>query len=282
MALTLDMLMMAPPPPCFTICRAAAWPARKMPFRFTASTRSKSASSRSRNSAACTMPALPTRMSRRPNSFTAAATAASTSALRETSHAAKLTGYPSERSRRTSRWPARSFTSESSTWAPSRAKACAQASPMPCAAPVTRATLSASLTLSLRLRRVHHGGELGAERLLPLGAALRAARIDRGAIVLRSGTLEGLVNELLELRVLLHRGAERPDVLPLDDEAQERVGVEIGDFARVAVREIEIGLLHLRPVDDIVDALFGLGLVRRGARLVRRVRRSDRGQERKR
>src|SRR5947208_371063 len=52
------MLMMTPPSPCSTMRRAAAWPQRKGPFRFVRSTRSKSASARSRKSATWVMPAL--------------------------------------------------------------------------------------------------------------------------------------------------------------------------------------------------------------------------------
>ena len=77
-ALTDDMLTMAPGAPpaltCSTMWRATAWPARKEPFRLTRSTRSKSSSVRSRKSAACTMPALLTRMSMPPKASIAAAT----------------------------------------------------------------------------------------------------------------------------------------------------------------------------------------------------------------
>src|SRR5258708_2112127 len=273
-AFTLDMLTMAPPPPCFTIWRAAAWPARKMPFRFTAITRSKSASSMSRNSAACTMPALATRTSRRPNALTAAATALSTWALRETSQAAKLTVKPSAVRRSVSRRPASSFTSVRSTRAPSRAKARAHARPMPCAAPVTRATLSASLTRLLRLG-LHRFGELRAEFVETAGAAGAHARIDHLVVVLRRRALDMRVDEILVLRVLAHRAGERVHALPVHQHAHQRVGVALADLVRVAVAIILPRLVQLRPVEHFVDRLLGRGGVGLGARLVGRLRRGE-------
>ena len=62
--LTLLMLTMAPRPcPCgtpprATMCRATAWPTRKLPLRLTAITASQSASVMSRKGAARKMPAL--------------------------------------------------------------------------------------------------------------------------------------------------------------------------------------------------------------------------------
>src|SRR5476651_882185 len=251
------MLMIAPPPPCFTIWRAAACPARKVPLRFTAITRSKSASARSRNSAAWTIPALATRMSTRPNSLTAAAIAASTSILRETSQRAKLALKPSERNRRVSPRPASSFTSVSSTRAPSRAKARAHARPMPCAAPVTTATLSESLTNLFR-RGLHGLGELGAESIHPLGAACHRARIDGRLVVFRGGALQPRVNPLLELGVFLHQRGDRVDALPFDHEAHQRIGVPVGDGARVAMAIVLPRLVELVPVVGAFDRLLAV------------------------
>src|SRR6185436_16869861 len=186
-AFTLDMLMIAPPPPCFTIWRAAAWPARNTPFRFTARTRSKSTSSMSRNSAAWTMPALATRMSRRPNFSTVAATARSTLAFLDTSHAVPAADLPTLPA---AAWTAPSLRSTSMTFAPSATKAWAQANPIPCAAPVTSATLSRSfmrlfadglhrVEVHRRIARLGGTGggpdrvhEFGAELVLHRGAVL--------------------------------------------------------------------------------------------------------------
>src|SRR4051812_6051008 len=125
-------------------------------------------------------------MSSRPKSFTAMATAASTSFLRDTSHRAKAT--PSDCAVRR---PTSSFTSVMRTFAPSRANASAHAAPIPCAAPVTRATFPESLTLLgraggngrhgreiERLFGLGHRRDVLAHRVLALGAALRGARAD--------------------------------------------------------------------------------------------------------
>src|SRR5258708_6949719 len=68
------MTMMLPPAP---ICRAAALEATKIARRFTATMRSKSARAYSSNKPVTTIPALLTRMSRRPNRTTATSIAVS-------------------------------------------------------------------------------------------------------------------------------------------------------------------------------------------------------------
>src|SRR5258706_2309883 len=284
-AFTLDMLMIEPPLPCFTIWRAAAWPARKTPFRFTESTRSKSFSSRSRNSAACTMPALATRTSRLPNSSTAERIALSTWSLRATSQATKLAEKFSERSFSTSRRPMSSLRSVSNTFAPSRANACAHARPIPCAAPVTRATLPESLMRLFRrsrgnrrdrrhrrqVQRLRGFGcrrECLAHRVLPLRAALRRARADHGEIVLCGRAPEVRLDEGFVIGVL-HAFGEDVHVLPVDHDAQHRVGERIGDLARVALAPVLPRLVEPLPRENQVHRLLRLLHVGRGAGLLR-------------
>ena len=72
--------MSFPPPPCFTICRAAAWLTRNEPNRLTSITLFHSSSVTSRNGFLISMPALLTAMSSRPNFATISATIRSTSA----------------------------------------------------------------------------------------------------------------------------------------------------------------------------------------------------------
>src|SRR5262249_52534305 len=87
------ILMMVPAPlpalTCATIRRAAAWPTRNAPLRFTRSTRSKSACVRSRKSAPWMMPALLTKMSRSPNARQVSATTFSALPASPTSVATK-------------------------------------------------------------------------------------------------------------------------------------------------------------------------------------------------
>src|SRR6185503_14686156 len=259
-AFTLDMLMIAPPPPCFTIWRAAAWPARNTPFRFTARTRSKSTSSMSRNSAAWTMPALATRMSRRPNFSTVAATARSTADFLETSHAVPAADLPTLAA---AAWTAPSLRSTSMTFAPSATKAWAQANPIPCAAPVTRATLSRSfmrlfadglhrVEVHRRIARLGGTGggpdrvhEFGAELVLHRGAVLLRECVDVLAIILGRRAHEVLVDELLVLGVLGRATRDGVDVLPAHQEPHEGIGEGFLDGTRVAVAELAERLLEV-------------------------------------
>src|SRR6476646_2285445 len=284
-AFTLDMLMIDPPLPCFTIWRAAACPARKTPFRFTESTRSKSFSSRSRNSAACTMPALATRISSLPYSLTAERMALSTWSLRETSHATKLAARFSARSFSASRRPMPSLRSVSSTFAPSRAKACAHARPIPCAAPVTRATLPESLMRLLRRSGGNRGDrrhrrtvqglrDLGvrrdrlAYRILPFRAALRGARTDHDDVVLGGRAPQVRLDERLVIGVL-HAIGQHLHVLPVDHEPQHRVGERIGHVARIAVTPVLPCLVEPLPGENQVHRLLRLLHVGGRARLLR-------------
>src|SRR5262245_45983504 len=143
------MLMMLPPRwpalACATICRAAAWPTRKAPLRLTRSTRSKSASLRSRKSAAWMMPALLTRISSLPNAAQVSATSLFASSAAPTSvgtnrHFASPSDCAAAR-------PASSSTSALATAPPSATKRCGTASPLPREPPVTIATLPSSLAM---------------------------------------------------------------------------------------------------------------------------------------
>src|SRR5260221_486997 len=143
-----------------------------------------------------------------------------------------------------------------------------------CAAPVTRATLSASLTRLLRLG-LHRFGELRAEFVETAGAAGAHARIDHLVVVLRRRALDMRVDEILVLRVLAHRAGERVHALPVHQHAHQRVGVALADLVRVAVAIILPRLVQLRPVEHFVDRLLGRGGVGLGARLVGRLRRGE-------
>src|SRR3546814_710070 len=117
--------------PCFTIWRAAAWPQRKTPLRFTRRTRSKSSSEKSRKSPAFTMPALATMTSRRPKAATAESTSAVTCALSPTSQATKTAPAPSPCSPSAAPHPLPWFMTQTTTLPPSATTQWADTDPTP-------------------------------------------------------------------------------------------------------------------------------------------------------
>ena len=130
-----ELMLTMLPRPARAMSRATAWATRKAPLRLTRSTASKSASVMSKKSQALKIPALLTSTSMRPCALMAAATSASTWALSPTS---QCTYKPPNSLARAV--PRSSSMSAITTRAPSRAKRRQQASPMPCAPPVTRQT----------------------------------------------------------------------------------------------------------------------------------------------
>src|ERR1035437_6145598 len=132
------------------ITRAAACAQRKVPVRLTRSTCSHSASGISRNAFACPIPALFTRMSRRPNSATTAAIRESTCAGSLISIWKEAAAPPSCRISSATRSAAAPSTSTTASDAPSRERRRAISRPMPRPAPVTRAILLLSVMNSSR------------------------------------------------------------------------------------------------------------------------------------
>src|SRR5439155_3557891 len=115
-----------------------------------AKTRSYSSSGSSQSGMIrCEKPALLTRMSSPPKPDTASSIIACTSAERETSARKKRAVPPSLAIAEATRRPFSSFTSATTTRAPSRAKRVAMASPNPDPAPVTIAILPSNLMPSL-------------------------------------------------------------------------------------------------------------------------------------
>src|SRR6185369_4946470 len=129
--------------------------------------------------------------------------------------------------------PRSSFTSARTTRAPSAANAFAHARPMPCAAPVTSATLPSRRMLflrrcggrgrcverrhrrhldSLERERLGRVDELSAPGIEPLGAAhLRAG--EHRLLVLAARGPQVAEDEVVIVLVLLHRARERVDLL---------------------------------------------------------------------
>src|ERR1035437_1640810 len=140
------------------ITRAAACAQRKVPVRLTRSTCSHSASGISRNAFACPIPALFTRMSRRPNSATTAAIRESTCAgslisiWKEAAAAPpwRVSSPPQLAGARAPRSAAAPSTSTTASDAPLRERRRAISRPMPRPAPVTRAILLLSVMNSSR------------------------------------------------------------------------------------------------------------------------------------
>ena len=161
-----EILMILPPPPCFTIWRAAAWEQRNGPVKSTAIIFCQRSRGNSRNGRLNSMPALLTRMSIRPKVDTAwsirfwTCTGSDTSAWTATlrppaavifcSVSSAVPGLP---------------TKSTTTAAPSFANFTERACPMPLAAPVTMATLPCSLmtvlpAFFLHARAMRCAGEL--------------------------------------------------------------------------------------------------------------------------
>jgi hypothetical protein len=111
------------------------------PRRLTALTRSNTSIDSSAASHGGTMiPALLNAMSSRPNVATVCSTSAATSASSATSQRTPMTLYPSAVSCSAAALTRSAFTSARATAAPALANASAVTSPIPEAAPVTRAT----------------------------------------------------------------------------------------------------------------------------------------------
>src|SRR6266496_4242560 len=136
----MEAVVMIRPPPCLTICRAAAWQQRKTPVRLTRSTRCHWASGCSRNGAECAIPALANITSSRPNAATTASTKACTCPASPTSTRTAMAWPPPSRISRATAAAASCWTSPSATRAPSAAKASPVARPIPSAPPVSAVT----------------------------------------------------------------------------------------------------------------------------------------------
>src|SRR3989475_13120468 len=141
----MDAMLMIRPHRCLAMTRAAAWPQRNAPVRFTASVRSQMSSETSRNAAGRLTPALLTRMSRRPKLPRVCSINRVTSAGRLTS--AGTARAPSS-SVAAARAPASASTSAMTTRAPSATNLRAMPKPIPFAPPVTTAVLPVSFMLS--------------------------------------------------------------------------------------------------------------------------------------
>src|SRR6266571_9418675 len=139
----IDATLTMRPLPCATIARAAAWPHRKTPVRFTASTRFQCSSGSSRNACVPPIPALLTRTSSRPSFSSVRATSAVTSFASLTSVRWVSARLPRAASVSRATSAAARSTSARTTAAPSDASRSAIANPSPAAAPVTIATLPA-------------------------------------------------------------------------------------------------------------------------------------------
>src|SRR5499427_8746029 len=104
------------------------------------------------------MPALLTRMSRRPNFCAAPLTKSRHAASVPTSACVKTTLAPTVSSSAATRWPRPPSRSQNATLAPSATKRLTVASPIPDAPPVTAATLPSSLPMLppfIALRSTH-------------------------------------------------------------------------------------------------------------------------------
>src|SRR5439155_1297086 len=138
------------PPPRSFITGTANLQPRYTPRTLVAKTRSYSSSGSSQSGVIrCEKPALLTRMSSPPKPDTASSIIAFTSAERETSARKKRAAPPSLAIAEATRRPFSSFTSATTTRAPSRAKRVAIASPNPDPAPVTTAILPSNLMAAL-------------------------------------------------------------------------------------------------------------------------------------
>src|SRR5262249_22768545 len=130
-------LLTSPPPPASFIARAVARAQRKVPVRFTRSTRSHSESSMSSARARGKIPALLTRLSGLPHSRSNAATADSISCAAPTSTRQACDCAPFFRHRLAVSSARPVCVPQTATQAPAAAMRSATARPMPCAAPVT-------------------------------------------------------------------------------------------------------------------------------------------------
>src|SRR5215510_6908595 len=144
-----EMFTMDPPPPCRMAGTACFMP-RKTPLALMLMRVSQCVVLRVSRSYEPLIPALFTRMSTRPYAPTVVLTASCQSSSLATSSLTNCALPPSALIFSATARPSASITSATTTMAPSRAKMTASLSPIPCAAPVTIATLPPSLMGILR------------------------------------------------------------------------------------------------------------------------------------
>src|SRR5499425_995965 len=144
-----EMFTMDPPPPCRMAGTACFMP-RKTPLALMLMRVSQCVVLRVSRSYEPLMPALFTRMSRRPYAPTVVLTASCQSSSLATSSLTNCALPPSALIFSATARPSASITSATTTMAPSRAKMMASLSPIPWAAPVIIATLPPSLMAVLR------------------------------------------------------------------------------------------------------------------------------------
>src|SRR5712691_2419506 len=254
------------PPPCLTICRAAAWQHRKTPVRLTRSTRCHWASGCSRNGAECAIPALANITSRRPCSATTRSTKACTWAASPTSTPTAIARPPRWRISLTTALAASISTSPSATVAPSAAKSRAVARPIPSAPPVIAATrpckrialpsLTCGVSISGSCEPIGATRRAAEERLLLSGG--RAGRDALERVPQRRPADPHLVHR----EVALERAAVRPEQLDarLDVWAPERG--QLGRSRRLRLSSIVVrgqAHHHAAELHDHVLALRQLG-----------------------
>src|SRR5215813_6807294 len=146
-----EMFTMDPPPPCRMAGTACFMP-RKTPLALMLMRVSQCVVLRVSRSYEPLIPALFTRISRRPQVPIVVLTASCQSSSLATSSLTNCAWPPSALIFSATARPSASITSATATIAPSRAKMMASLSPIPCAAPVTIATLPPSLMGILRAR----------------------------------------------------------------------------------------------------------------------------------
>src|SRR5260370_1414947 len=205
---------------CATIARAAAWPQRNTPVRFTVSTRFQCSSGSSRNEGVPPMPALLIRMSRPPNSASVRATSAATSFASLTSvRWASARPPPAASFFRAASAAARS-TSARTTAAPSDASRSAIASPRPPAAPVTIATLPAKSGNAVALLDLDGSA---VDRRQHFSRIARDDDVDHGGPVALGDALAQRLAEFLRIldpdAAAAHRFGDRP-IVHLDEIAR--------------------------------------------------------------
>src|SRR5882757_5151793 len=136
------VVMMAPPRPCSTMARAAAWAVRKTPVTLVSWMRWKSSSDMSSIGVTAMTPALQTAMSIPPNSAVTRSTMLFTSSCWVTSQRTGTTFSPAAAVISSATFSnASKCRAAMATWAPAWAYASATRLPMPLDPPVTRARL---------------------------------------------------------------------------------------------------------------------------------------------
>src|SRR5581483_10760773 len=260
------VLTIAPPVPCLSIWRISYFMHSHTPLRSTAMTRSKFSSvSSAVLSWRPAIPALLCAQSSRPKCLTAAATVASTSAARVTSHLWNAASPPALLIRATVSSPA-GTASTTSTLAPSRAAAKAEARPIPLAAPVTKATLPCNSPAIVNPPKMWMTGP----------RAPRSARGDHDVFLRHEKSHLGGVDEFCavgEQRLARGSGEGRRELLGIPEpelgdtvEARLRVQVRLVDEMRLDVaaetRQLERERsMHADPVlAEVLQCHAGLAL----------------------